>query len=69
MRLSRLIVAAVLLVVGLVWIGQGSGAIAGSAMSGTSFWAAAGVVLVILALVIVVRERRLPVKGSRPRSD
>ena len=68
MRPSRLIVAAALLIVGLVWIGQGTGAIGGSAMSGTSFWAAVGVILVVLALVIAARERRLPAKGSRPRS-
>jgi divalent metal cation (Fe/Co/Zn/Cd) transporter len=68
MRLSRLVVAAILFLVGLVWIGQGTGRIAGSAMSGISFWAAAGVVLVVLAVVILVRERRLLAKGSRSRS-
>ena len=68
MRPSRLIVAAVLFLVGLVWIGQGTGRIAGSAMSGTTFWAAAGVILVVLAVVIVMRERRLSAKGSRSRS-
>lgn len=68
MRVSRLIVAAVLFLVGLVWIGQGTGKIAGSAMSGISFWAAAGAVLVVIALVIAVRERRLLGKGSRSRS-
>jgi hypothetical protein len=69
MRFSRLIVAALLFLVGLVWIGQGTGNIAGSAMSGVSFWAAAGIVLVVLALVVLVRERRLPAKGSRPPSS
>jgi uncharacterized membrane protein YphA (DoxX/SURF4 family) len=68
MRRSRLIVAAVLFLVGVVWIGQGTGKIAGSAMSGTTFWAAAGVILVVLAVVIVMRERRLSAKGSRSRS-
>ena len=68
MRPSRLIVAAVLFLIGLVWIGQGTGKIAGSAMSGTTFWAAAGVILVVLAVVIVMRERRLSAKGSRSRS-
>jgi hypothetical protein len=67
MRVSRVIVAAVLFAVGLVWIGQGTGKIAGSAMSGTSFWAAAGLILVVLAIVILVRERRLSAKGSRSR--
>lgn len=64
MRVSRLIVAAVLFLVGLVWIGQGTGKIAGSAMSGTTFWAAAGAILVVLAVVILVRERRLSARGS-----
>ena len=69
MRPSRLVAAAVLFLIGLVWIGQGTGAIAGSAMSGTSFWAAVGAVLVVIALVIVIRERRLPARGSRPPSS
>ena len=68
MRVSRLIVAAILFIVGLVWIGQGTGKIAGSAMSGTTFWAAAGVILAVLAVVILVRERRLSATGSRSRS-
>jgi divalent metal cation (Fe/Co/Zn/Cd) transporter len=68
MRVSRLIVAAILFIVGLVWIGQGTGKIAGSAMSGTTFWAAAGVILVVLAVVILVRERRLSAQGARSRS-
>ena len=69
MRRSRLITAAVLFIVGLVWIGQGTGRIAGGAMSGVSFWAVAGIVLVVLALVILVREWRLPANRSRPPSS
>lgn len=68
MRLARLAVAIVLFLVGLVWIGQGTGGIPGSAMSGITFWAAAGVVLVVLAVVILARERRLLAKGTRSRS-
>jgi hypothetical protein len=56
MHRSRLVVAVILLVVGLFWIGQGSGMIAGSAMSGSSFWEAVGIVLVVGGLVIGVRE-------------
>jgi len=56
MRRSRLLVAVILLLVGLFWIGQGSGMIAGSAMSGSSFWAVVGIVLVVGGLVIGVRE-------------
>jgi hypothetical protein len=67
MRPSRVIVAAVLLLVGLVWVGQGTGRIAGSAMSGVSFWAAVGVVLVVLAAAVVVREWWLVSRRSRSR--
>jgi glucose dehydrogenase len=65
MRRSRVLVAVLLLVVGLAWIGQGSGMVAGSAMSGSSFWAVAGVAVLIAGLVIGTRELiRRPI--SRP---
>ena len=47
MRASRVVIAVLVALVGLVWIGQGSGLIAGSAMSGSPFWLAVGVVLVV----------------------
>ena len=56
MRRSRLLIALVLVLVGLVWMGQGSGIIPGSLMSGSSFWAAVGIILVVAGLVIAVRE-------------
>lgn len=56
MRTLRLVVAAVLLIVGGLWIGQGTGTVAGSAMSGQSLWAVVGVVLVVGGLVIGIRE-------------
>ena len=52
MRKSRLIIAVVLLLAGLAWIGQGTGIIAGSAMSGSSFWAIVGAVLLVAGLAI-----------------
>lgn len=58
MRLSRLALATLLTLIGLVWIGQGIGAIGGSVMTGSPFWAVVGAVLLVLALVIVLRERR-----------
>ncbi len=54
----RLVVAAVALLVGLLWIGQGVGIVGGSAMTGSSFWAVAGVVLVLVAAGIAVLGRR-----------
>ena len=56
MRRSRIVVAAVVVLVGLVWIGQGMGLIGGSAMSGSPFWAVVGTVLVIAGSAIALRE-------------
>jgi hypothetical protein len=56
MRRSRLAVAAVLLIVGVIWIGQGTGTVGGSAMSGQSMWALVGSALVLGGLVIGVWE-------------
>ena len=67
MRRSRILVAAVMFLVGIVWVGQGTGRIGGSAMSGVSFWAAAGVVFVVLAVVVVAREWWLTSRRSRSR--
>jgi len=58
-RPLRLVAAALLLLVGLVWIGQGLNLIKGSAMTGSSFWAVAGVALLVVAGAIVLRERHL----------
>ena len=60
MRPSRLVLAALVALVGLVWIGQGIGAIGGSVMTGSPFWAVVGAVLIVIALAIVVMERRRP---------
>jgi hypothetical protein len=56
MRRSRLALAAVLLIVGVIWIGQGTGTVGGSAMSGQSMWALVGSALVLGGLVIGVWE-------------
>jgi O-antigen/teichoic acid export membrane protein len=56
MRWLRLVVAAILLLVGVVWIGQGTGTVAGSAMSGQSMWAFVGGALVVAGLAIGLWE-------------
>jgi O-antigen/teichoic acid export membrane protein len=56
MNKVRLAVAAVLLLVGLVWIAQGTGTVAGSAMSGQSMWALVGGVFVVAGLALGLRE-------------
>lgn len=58
MRPNRLVLAIILAAVGLVWIGQGMGIIAGSVMTGSSFWAVVGVILVAIAVLLLVFERR-----------
>jgi hypothetical protein len=58
MRPTRLVLAAVFALVGLVWLGQGLGLIAGSLMTGSLFWAVVGAVLVAGAVLLVVVERR-----------
>lgn len=63
MRPNRLIIAVILFLAGVVWIGQGTGLIAGSAMSDVGVFALIGLVLVVLAVAIVVRERGQPAKG------
>jgi len=65
MRRSRLVVATVLLLVGLLWIGQGMGMVAGSPMSGQSMWAIVGGVLVVGGLIVGAREltRRPPIRS------
>jgi hypothetical protein len=61
MRRTRLVLAAILLLIGAAWIGQGTGAVAGSSMSGQSTWAVVGGVFVIAGLAIgfleVTRKR------------
>ena len=63
MRASRLIAAIVLALVGLLWIGQGTGLIGGSAMSNMVVFAVIGVILLVVAVAIVARERRVASRG------
>jgi hypothetical protein len=58
MRRSRLLIAALVALVGIAWIGQGLNVIKGSAMTGNNFWAVVGVALLIVAGAILLRERR-----------
>ncbi len=60
MRRSRLVTAVVLFLIGLVWIGQGTDVIKGSAMSGGGIWGVVGLVLVVAAAAMLINERRRP---------
>ncbi len=48
MRTLFVVIGVIALLVGVVWILQGSDVIMNSAMSGSTFWLAAGVVLAIV---------------------
>ncbi|MGA2625928.1 MAG: hypothetical protein ABSF63_02565 [Candidatus Bathyarchaeia archaeon] len=54
MRLLGIPVGLILLFMGSVWFLQGIGVLPGSFMTGSSFWAAAGALAVIVGLVLIV---------------
>jgi hypothetical protein len=54
---TRSVIAAIVALVGLVWIGQGVGAIGGSFMSGDAFWAVVGLALVAAAIAYAAWPR------------
>jgi hypothetical protein len=58
MRVPRLVIAVVVGLLGLAWLGQGLGYIGGSFMSGSQFWATIGMVLVVVAAALLVLEAR-----------
>jgi hypothetical protein len=58
MTVVRYVVAAALVVVGLVWIGQGLGYIGGSGMSGQPIFAVIGAVLVVAGAALAWTTRR-----------
>ena len=58
MRASRLVIGAVIALIGLVWLGQGLGYIPGSFMTGSQFWATVGTVLLVVAAAILIVEIR-----------
>ena len=69
MRPARVVIAVLLALVGAVWTLQGLGVIGGSAMSGTLFWAAAGMAVIVGAGVVLAAElRRRGAGGSGPDS-
>ena len=55
---ARTVVGAILLVVGLVWILQGTGALGGSFMSGEAIWAVIGVVVGLVGVALLVGAAR-----------
>jgi hypothetical protein len=57
----------VLLVLGAVWIAQGTGAMSGSAMSGHGQYALLGVVVALIGLFLLVQAWRVRNRDPRQR--
>jgi membrane protein implicated in regulation of membrane protease activity len=57
---ARVGTAALLGVVGIIWVGQGIGLIPGSFMTSDIRWAVAGAVLLVLAAALAWTSRRRP---------
>lgn len=60
MIIARYVLAAVLALVGLVWIGQGIGMLGGSSMSGQPVFAVLGAALLLVGVVLAWRTRHVP---------
>lgn len=59
--MARRIIGVVLLVLGGVWIAQGSGALHGSFMTGEAVWTVIGVIVGLLGIALLIgteRDRR-----------
>ena len=58
MQRLRWLVAAGLILVGFVWIGQGTGLIPGSFMTSDPFWAVVGAAVAVVGLALGLTARR-----------
>ena len=58
MTIARYAIAVVLILVGLVWMGQGLGVLGGSSMTGQSIFAVIGIALVVVGAAIALLTRR-----------
>ena len=61
MKVAMIVLGAVLIGVGIVWMLQGAGVLKGSFMTGSAFWAWMGALAVLVGLPALIRG----VRGSR----
>ncbi len=64
-RIVLIVVGALALLVGAVWVGQGMNLIPGSFMTGNRMWLSIGLVVGIIGIILIVLGLRRP-KSSRP---
>jgi hypothetical protein len=62
-RLALIVIGAIALILGALWIGQGSNLIPGSVMTGNGMWLGIGLVVAVVGLVLLV----LGVRGATGR--
>jgi hypothetical protein len=63
MRMVAAVIGVLLVLIGLVWIGQGFGFVRGSFMTGNMMWAWIGVAVAIVGAVVAVLGIRRPAGG------
>ena len=61
---ARVIFGVLMCAVGVVWLGQGTGLIKGSFMTGEALWAVIGAVLLALGLALLGSAWRLHRRGG-----
>jgi len=64
-RTVSLIIGALAVLVGGVWIGQGAGLIKGSFMTGSRTWLAIGILCLVGGLLLIFLAVRRPRSGDR----
>ena len=65
-RIVPLVVGAVLILLGLLWILQGLNVVGGSGMSGNAIWAVIGLIAGAVGVFLVIRTlRSAPVRDDR----
>jgi uncharacterized membrane protein SirB2 len=69
MRKALVGVGVVLILLGGLWILQGIGILGGSVMTGQTFWAIVGVILLIVGIVLSALGVRLNQPRHRPKHD
>ena len=63
MRIAAAVIGVLLVLIGLVWIGQGLGFVKGSFMTGNMMWAWIGVGVAIVGAALAVVGVRRPAGG------
>lgn len=59
-RVAMIILGVLVVLVGVIWIGQGLGLIPGSVMTGDRTWFYIGIVMVLIGVVLLVSGLRRP---------